>query len=408
MIDTIRLEVRCNTNMEQYSINDFSYGGTKKEQTNYDEAGRSLGSITEILLSWPQEMREFYTPEVKYVRYPDYRSGIVNAFTITASLPKLMWGSNVYEVHDCDFNDILGKLVIMIDKLDLPFKINKYRLKQATVRRIDYCKNFCFDGGFSVRSLSEILNKAELRLNSDYGKIQYCRGGELFRQEIKNRRYIIYDKFAEVKATYKKARPAFGERYKSPEEFYRLLEQGHDSGREFIRHELQLTSTKQIKTELKREGLPVRTTFEALFDEKIAGQLLSRYWTKLMDSLPPLNGVVSDSLMLLDVLRAIIVVGDDGGPSKSFARLGFKTAVEICGMNAVRDLYRQYFDPKNWGRCKDTLLIDINQPCLYCDELKQITDDLAQMLMEHSDTKLSPILEYLERNKIFGGTYEQN
>ena len=235
MIDTIKLEIRCKPDSKSYQVRDFRFGGKKKEITNYDERSQALGAITEILLSWPQEMREFYVPEVKFVRYPNHEGGIINAFTLEASLPKLMWGNNYYEVRDCDFRDVLNKLVLLLDKLELPTRITADILKYATIRRVDYCRNFGFYNGFSMRELSDILNKAEFRQSSSYGKVHYHRGGELYKDEIRERRYIIYDKVKELQISSKKARPAYGKNHKTPLEIYNLVQEAHRKGLEVAR-----------------------------------------------------------------------------------------------------------------------------------------------------------------------------
>lgn len=393
MIDTIRLEVRYERDYRLYQVRDFRFGGKKKETTNYDEQYKVLGSITEILLSWPQEMREFYAPEVKYVRYPNHEGGIINAFTIEASLPKLMWGNNYYELHDCDFADVIDKLVMLLDKLELPVKINKGMLKYATVRRVDYCKNFDFCNGFSMRELSDILNKAEFRQSSNYGKIHYHRGGELYKDEIRDRRYIIYDKFKELQSSYKKARPAYGEGHKTPSEVYGLVRERHNNGGETVRHELQITSTKQLKTELKREGYPILPTFHNIYSEEIAGRLLYRHWCKMVAKLPKREPVALDSTSLLKEMEIIATTQGDKQPVKAFGKLGFAILVDVCGLGKVRELYNARFNKSDWWRTKSTLTFDKTTVPAQVDEIEHITNAFTEMEQQS-------ILAYIEENNL--------
>lgn len=393
MIDTVKLEIRCKPDSRSYQVRDFRFGGKKKEITNYDEQNQVLGAITEILLSWPQEMREFYVPEVKFVRYPNHEGGIINAFTLEASLPKLMWGNNYYEVRDCDFQDIVNKLVLLLDKLELPIKITASMIKFATVRRVDYCMNFNFNNGFSMRELSDILNKAEFRQSSSYGKVHYHRGGELYKDEIRERRYIIYDKVKELQASSKKARPAYGENHKTPLEIYNLVQEVHRKGTEVVRHELQITSTKQLKTELKREGYSVLPTFHNIYNGEIAGRLLYRHWSKMVSKLPKRQPLALDSTSLLEKMEVIATTQKNKNPIKAFGKLGFTIIVDICGLGKVRELYNAKFNNKNWWRTKSDLTFDKTTIPTQISEIDRITNEFNNMEQQS-------ILTYIEDNKL--------
>ena len=207
-IDTIELSIPIERKLHP---NEFRFGASyqHKAETSGGEDSPT-GFQDDIKINWSKDLRQYYLPEVHFVDYPCPTGGRCYEYQIRRlSLPKLMYGNNISEISAGDFEKVLDQLYRELVFLELPVEITKEQLRNAKVCRVDYGKNLAFSDGTSMELLGEMLGKAPLKKRSKHGKTQYHEG-ELFRDSIKHRAFIVYDKLAEAKQENKNPRPAYG------------------------------------------------------------------------------------------------------------------------------------------------------------------------------------------------------
>ena len=122
---------------------------------------------------------------------------------ITLSVPKLMFGHNLYEVSHLDINSFVKKLVSTL--LQYGIVVDKNDIFEASVKEIHFGKNLIFDG-ITSKKIIQMLSKANLN-RLGMRRSSYSGNGEQLEFKTKNT-YIIpfYDKANELLSDYKSMR----------------------------------------------------------------------------------------------------------------------------------------------------------------------------------------------------------
>ena len=371
-IDTIELSIPIDRKLHQ---NQFLFGARLQHQEQSDGSQKQpLGYQDDIAINWNKDLRGYYLPEVHFVDYPSPVGGRCYEYQIRhLSLPKLMYGNNISEIPSSDFEKVVNQLHRELLFLELPIEITQEQLRNAKVCRVDYGKNIIFTDGTDMELLNEMLDRAPLRKRSKKGKTQY-HSGELFRDSIKSRAFIIYDKLAEFKTNERKARPAYGDE-----------DQGFDTSnldlnKKLVRFEVQVQRTKQLKIELERLGFDKsKVSFAEVFSPDIATAILSHYWCGIEQAIRRNTKVDDIDELLVSRRFSQITQKDKSGPTKVFGKLGFNISIETCGLSMIKSLFETNMPRSNWGRTKTALLVDIENKDDKFSCLDTITSELKEM-----------------------------
>lgn len=118
---------------------------------------------------------------------------------ITASLPKLLHGTNLLEVRQSDFISVCAKISCLLHRFG--FAIDNEAIFNATVKRIDYSKNFMVPAwAGDANQVITLLEKINYKRSSEF-RIYYSSDGKDARY-IKfyngDQSYTIYNKLSEI------------------------------------------------------------------------------------------------------------------------------------------------------------------------------------------------------------------
>lgn len=80
-----------------------------------------------------------YRPRIEYTMTPYVNTLLYIEF----SVPKLLFGNNLHEVREKDFEDVITVLHDILKELQI--EVSKYELMNAVVRKVHYSKNFILD-----------------------------------------------------------------------------------------------------------------------------------------------------------------------------------------------------------------------------------------------------------------------
>lgn len=141
-----------------------------------------------------EDKRIGYFPRVTlYKSINAIRGSFVN-FKIECSLQKILFGNNVYEAGECDFEILL---VILQDKLStMGLWVEIDDLRNAYVSRVDYSKNIVLP--HNCWMFLEWISKADLDSRLGRTDRDYQNGGSAFKLYTTQRHILAYDKVTEV------------------------------------------------------------------------------------------------------------------------------------------------------------------------------------------------------------------
>lgn len=343
MIDTITIEIECSPNLTEQNFPLKSEWDKKYQRDKY---GR-VALHHNVVLDWPKKAMEkwSYLPKVKYMNYPDRSVKTGNhrrsGYWVTFSAPKLLYGNNIEEVIEEQFDEVVDLLYEQLRALNLPIEITKTAIERARVRRIDYGKNTMIAELVPMGQFCDMLMHSEHVHRSKYTQIQYWHGYG-YKENIKHRSIIIYDKLAE-----------FSSNTKNPanvrEQFFLSAEKAHLF--QIFRLEVQIQNSTQIALELKQFGLSGdNLSFGNIFSEEIAHTLLMKYWKNIIKRISPEKDPFSKD-QLLTTFNNMVIKGSKT-PQGLFAAFGLSYLAAQCGLENVKDIFYKAYDSQAWSRIR--------------------------------------------------------
>lgn len=368
MIDTISIEIATKKMLQKDDFCNVKEIKTKSQNSDSNQPRFQ----TEILVDWPDDIKATgaYLPDVRYLNYPNPNpnsGGRYSVYRVTASLPKLLYGNNIFELSGDQFEKLVNLLYSKIVFLDLPTDVSTDDIKKAVVRRVDYGKNIVLPNPASIQQLQDALAKSEHRINSRYAQVQY-RSGELYREHIKARCIIVYDKLSEFIS---------GQAYHHQDNLQKiLLEAKRKNTLQVVRFEVQIQSTKQLKAELKSIGYDSKAiTFEDVFDVDIARRILLKHWNNISCTIKDDD---KHAGQLFNVFTEAASSGSTHcGPQKAYAKVGFSALKDTIGINAVKKSFYHYYGGNNWAYYRNSL--DVRVPRNRRSAIKEVTKAIKSM-----------------------------
>lgn len=347
MIDTITIEL----NAPELSSKDFEL----KSQWGIDyQQGTNSEPIytSNVILDWPAEAREkwSYLPEVKFFNFPDPQphslTGRLLKYWVTFSVPKLLYGNNIEEVTEDQYDEVVSLLCQQLRYLPLQIDIYRLNIQMAKIKRIDFCKNALISELVPADQFCRMLMRSEHDHRSKYTQIEY-RHGDSYRENIKHRSVVVYDKLAELSNSIKKE----GREPTTREQFFLAAEKAHLF--QIFRLEVQLQNSNQVAQELSHFGLERDyINFGNVFTEELAHSVLMKYWKKLIDNLDPNPEPFSEDNILATFNEMVINRGNKT-PMNLFATFGLRHLAYKCGLDNIKDIFSKEYGSQAWLRLKN-------------------------------------------------------
>ncbi len=193
---------------------------------------------------------------------------------IEFSVPKLLYGNNLDELENKDFEDIIHLLHQRL--LDMEIMIDKKVLENAKVSAIHYSKNILLQDGYTSQYLIGELNKANKRKSFDNTTFRFENDGHSLQIYSKAHSFVIYDKIADMERPAKRAI----DRDTTP--LQASLFDELNKKQEIIRFEVRLSEYRKMVSIFKELQIKKEFTFKELFSKEISQKVVLHYWNTLI------------------------------------------------------------------------------------------------------------------------------
>ncbi len=193
MIDSIVLELRKG----QFEIIDktkFNGSTTRKIANRY--------SVSTLFPMVADEYRKkgIYFPRISMPKREDSKKSM-ETIEIQVSLPKLLYGTNLFEVDETHFDELCRRLALCLRKVGI--SALSYDIKHAIVRRVDYSKSIVLtEYHGTAKQVIRKLRDFDYKRSSDFRCQDDCTNadGATLKFWNKAQGYAIYDKASEIVA----------------------------------------------------------------------------------------------------------------------------------------------------------------------------------------------------------------
>lgn len=192
---------------------------------------------------------------------------------IEFSAPKLLFGNNVDELTEGDFQAVVAALRDRLRRMGV-YVLTKF-LEEAKVSGFHPSKNFPLSDGFTASYIIRDLGRVGLPRSLDMAKVTFANDGKSLQFYSAAHSVVFYDKVADLqrmrgRAIDKDQTPRQASLFTAPGSPMRPPE--------ILRMEVRLSKKQKMNATLSRLGYKKDPTFRDVFNIRLCQALLRNYW----------------------------------------------------------------------------------------------------------------------------------
>lgn len=332
MLDTIILQILIN-----YSsiINHEKFGpSTKKILDNQQGFSKYINNPTKI-----DKEKGIYKPRLTIIK-----RGKAIYLKVEFSAPKLLFGNNLDELSENDFDEAVSKLRKIIKEMGVMLWTNE--IENAEIISFHPSKNIPLSKGYTSSFAIRELSKINLNQKLDLEKVSFRNNGELLQFYANRHSFVLYDKINDLSKPVK--RGIDKDQTKQQTLLFDYI-QREKKNLEILRFEIRMSHKTKMKEILTEIGFTENPVFKNIFKEDICQKILKLYWNKFFQKDNFLFCISNNPQRLLQMIL------------QKYPRTKPKTAVLLVGLNllckddeGIRGL-RTIINSKNWTPLRNYL-----------------------------------------------------
>ena len=258
-----------------------------------------------------------------YPRITVVKRGTAITLRIECSLPKLLFGNNLDELEETDFDKLMQTLKIRL--VDMGILVATNVLRTAQVLAVHYGKNIPLSEGYTASYVIRELAKVDLTQKLDLTSTQFRNEGKSLQYYSASHSFVFYDKIADLNQPKTRAI----DKDQTPVQFSIFDQITEKKQRtEVLRLEVRLSKRRKLKEVLDMQDPRLCDVFST----KLAKQVLQQYWQGMVES-GRLLLVAEDAFALLD---SILMSYPDIKPKQAVYLVGLGVLAKEKGFRSIK------------------------------------------------------------------------
>lgn len=285
-----------------------------------------------------------YKPRLTVLRRKNLHGISEIMLTIEFSVPKLMFGNNIEELQQKDFDAVTSKLQIILH--DMGIEISLINIYNADILTIHYAKNIILTDGSTPFHFIQKIKETAMSGRLDSNQTDYRNSGHCFKWHCNAYEVVFYDKIFDLYQMKKSTKRAI-----DPVNFLNLkqiekLRSGHKKF-EILRMEVRLNKRAKIKQLFAKLNIKNNLTFNKLFRPIIAKKILLHY----VHLLKYKRSALIDFKPINDkqLLTTLTLYNPTLKPKQLLIFFGLKKALETITLDELKKIMIKQ-DMHNWNR----------------------------------------------------------
>lgn len=355
MLDTVILQL----NYKDYYIQKYDYFGTTKEQ---------VASTKASFKKWVNNPTAkdkndgIYKPRLTLIK-----RGVRFILKIEFSAPKLIFGDNINELDNKDFEEVIDTLRKRLYSMGVI--VFSAQLEKAEVISFHPSKNIPLTDGYTANLAIKELSKIDCSKRFDFDEKNYRNNGEVLQFYTRSHSFVLYDKLKDVVKPQKRAIDK--DQTKQQLSLFDFIK-NNEPRLELLRMEMRLSTKQKMNDILNKVSHPKNLTFQDIFKQELCKKIVNYYWDTFFAENRFLFAIESNpqtifqrillrypkvkTLQAIKILGLYVLCKDDSGIR------GFRQIVESRKLKKIdwqvvkRDLALlddDIFTASSWGFIKD-------------------------------------------------------
>jgi len=260
---------------------------------------------------------------------------------IEFSAPKLLFGNNLDELRENDFDEMTEKLRKEI--LEMGVRLWTHEIENAEVISFHPSKNILLSKGYTASFAIRELSKINLNQKFDFTKVTYRNNGEELQVYSNCHSCVFYDKINDLDKPAKRATDK--DETKKQLDLFKYIKK-EKTNLEVLRFEIRLSRKKKMEEVLAKIGYTGNPIFKDIFKKDICQKILKLYWGNFFGKDLFLFSINNNPQM---ILQKILM---------KYPKTNIRTAVMLVGLNQLckdeegirgfRSIAKNYKPKFNW------------------------------------------------------------
>ncbi|MBM3281330.1 MAG: hypothetical protein FJY91_01075 [Candidatus Harrisonbacteria bacterium] len=309
-----------------------------------------------------------YQVRLTLIKRPTKRGSEI-PLKIEFSVPKMIYGNNVEEVEEKDFDTVIKALHKSVQDMGALVSIDD--LKKATVSVFHPSKNVILSEGYTSGFIINEINKIDATKKMDLNKDSFRNNGQSIQFYTNSHSLVVYDKIQDLRKPEKRAMDK--DQNSIQGSLFDLLIDKKNKA-EILRIEVRLAKKVKMNSILNELGYAKNPTFQDIFKKDLCQKVVNNYWNEF---------IVSKNLFLFDfeenpqkILERVFRNRPKTKGKQSVYLIGL-WALSKKGIRGARAVLERHIDGRTWYRmAKDLLFLDQISIKSYHGWVKQIQEQL--------------------------------
>ncbi|MDD5489240.1 MAG: hypothetical protein PHP25_00975 [Candidatus Moranbacteria bacterium] len=314
-----------------------------------------------------QKRDKIYRPRPRFIN-----RGISGLLQFEFSIPKLIFGNNVDEVCENDFDNILQTLQARLRD----FGIYQYNqdLRKASVSVFHPSKNILLSEGYTASGVIKELRKINLTQKMDLTRDSFKNDGHALHLHANSHELVVYDKIPDLIKP--KGRAEDKDKTSMQLSLFQQFKK-QDRPPEILRIEARLANKRKMNAVLEKNGFAKNPTFEDIFKESVCKKIVASYWNEI---------VIKENLFLFglssgpkQVLKNLIKSYPCIKPKEAAYLVGLdRLSKDENGIRELRGMLEKQATRRTWYRIANDMkkLNAIQNPASCHGWIRQVRDQI--------------------------------
>lgn len=276
------------------------------------------------------------------------RGNQYNSFLkIEFSVPKLLFGNNLDEILETDFERVISTLRESL--VDSGVIISGSDLKKAMVTTVHFGKNIPLKDGYTASYITKELSKININKKFDLNNTNFRNDGQSLQGYTMAHSIVFYDKLSDLAKTKKRAI----DKDQTANQLSLFSDIKSESPElEVLRFEVRLCQRQKLNGVLTKNGFSSNPTFEDIFKKEIWQKILIFYW----------ESVIEDKNLFLfgkdrdpkELLQDLLDTYPNSGIKESIYLVGLDSLCKTSGgIRDLRSILEAKSTQRSWYRIND-------------------------------------------------------
>jgi len=257
------------------------------------------------------------------------------------SVPKLLFGNNLDELEESDFEETVSKLRKIIEQKGV--RLWTHEIEKAEVLRFDPSKNIPLSKGYTSSFAIRELSKINLNQKLDLERVGFRNDGEALQFYSNRHSLVFYDKINDLTKPPKRAIDK--DQTKKQLDLFEYIKK-EKINLEVLRIEVRLSYKAKMMEVLERVGFTDSPLFKNIFKRDLCQKIVKLYWEEFFGKNLFLFSVNNNPQI---ILQKILM---------RYPKTNIRTAVMLVGLNLLckdeegirgfRSIAKNYKPKFNW------------------------------------------------------------